>query len=271
MQHLGDVVDRRRVGRRDDTVDVNVAHQGDLVLQRFGDIAIGPQDQRVGGDTDAAQRGHRVLGRFGLELARGRQVGNQRDVQEEAVLPAHLVAYLSGGLQERLGFDVADGAADLGDDDVGPDALGVGFGHRQDPALDLVGDVRDHLDGVAEVLTASLAGDHPRIHLTRRHIGRTGQVAVQEALVVPDVEVGLGAVLGDEDLAVLERVHRAGVDVEVRVEFLHRHLQPAGGQQLAEAAGGQALAQRGDDAAADEEMLGGGLRMLAQRWQEQPP
>ena len=45
---------------------------------------------------------------------------------------------------------------------------------------------------------------------------------------MPDVEVGLGAVVGDEDLAVLERVHRPGVDVEVRVELLHRHAQAAG-------------------------------------------
>ena len=54
------------------------------------------------------------------------------------------------------------------------------------------------------------------------------QVAVEEPLVVADVEVGLGAVLGDEDLAVLERVHRAGVDVEVGVELLHHHPQAAG-------------------------------------------
>ena len=53
---------------------------------------------------------------------------------------------------------------------------------------------------------------------------------------MPDVEVGLGAVLGDEHLAVLERVHGAGVDVEVGVELLHRDLQAPRGQQLAEAA-----------------------------------
>ena len=121
--------------------------------------------------------------------------------------------------------------------------VGVGRGHRQDAALDLVGDVRDDLDGVAEVLAAPLLGDHRRIHLSRRHIRRAGQVAVQEALVVADVEVGLGAVLGDEHLAVLERVHGARVDVEVGVELLHRHLQAPRGEQLAEAGRGQALAE----------------------------
>ena len=40
-----------------------------------------------------------------------------------------------------------------------------------------------------------------------------------EALVVAEVEVGLGAVVGDEDLAVLVRAHRARIDVEVGIEL----------------------------------------------------
>ena len=80
---------------------------------------------------------------------------------------------------------------------------------------------------------------------------------------MPDVEVGLGAVLGDEHLAVLERVHGARVDVEVRVELLHRDLQTARGQQLSEARRGEALTERRSHAAADEEVLGRGLRVLA--------
>jgi hypothetical protein len=40
-------------------------------------------------------------------------------VQEEDVVAAEVVADLTGGLEERQRLDVADGAADLGDDDVG--------------------------------------------------------------------------------------------------------------------------------------------------------
>src|SRR3712207_9031303 len=65
----------------------------------------------------------------------------------------------------------------------------------------------------------------------------------EEALVVTDVEVGLGAVLGDEDLAVLERVHRPGVDVEVGVQLLHGDPEAPAGQQRAQRAGGQPLAE----------------------------
>ena len=83
-------------------------------------------------------------------------------------------------------------------------------------ALDLVGDVRDDLHGVAEVLAAALLGDHRRVDLAGGDVRRLAQVDVEEPLVVPDVEVGLGAVVGHEDLAVLERVHRAGIDVEIR-------------------------------------------------------
>ena len=49
---------------------------------------------------------------------RRRDVGHQRDVQEEAVVPADLVPHLADGLQEGQRLDVADRAADLGDDDV---------------------------------------------------------------------------------------------------------------------------------------------------------
>ena len=94
------------------------------------------------------------------------------------------------------------------------------------------------------------------VDLAGGDVRRAVQVGVEEPLVVADVEVGLGAVVGDEDLAVLERVHRAGVDVEVGVELLHRDAQAAGAQQVAEARGGQALAERGGDAAGDEDVLG---------------
>ena len=63
------------------------------------------------------------------------------------------------------------------------------------------------------------------------------QVLVDEPLVVAEVEVGLAAVVGDEHLAVLERVHRARVDVDVRIELLHRDPQAAELEQPAERAG----------------------------------
>jgi len=60
---------------------------------------------------------------------------------------------------------------------------------------------------------------------------------------VTDVQVRLGAVVGDEHLAVLERVHRARIDVQVRVQLLHRDPQAARSQETSEGGGRQALTQ----------------------------
>jgi hypothetical protein len=136
---------------------------------------------------------------------------------------------------------------------------GSSFGASGEPAasalLDLVGDVRDHLDRVAEVLTAALLGDDLAVDLAGRDVGRAVQVAVEEALVVADVEVGLGAVLGHEDLAVLERVHGARIDVEVRVQLLHRDAQAARAEEASEAGGREALAERRGDASGHEDVF----------------
>ena len=92
--------------------------------------------------------------------------------------------------------------------------------------------MRDHLDGLAQELAAALLGDDVGVHLAGGHVASGGEVAVQEALVVAEVEVGLRTVLGDEHFAVLEGVHGARINVQVRIQLLHRYAQTTGGQQL---------------------------------------
>ena len=121
--------------------------------------------------------------------------------------------------------------------------------------LDLVGDVRDDLHGVAEVLAATLLGDDRRVDLAGGDVRRLAELDVEEALVVADVEVGLGAVVGDEDLAVLERVHRARIDVQVGVELLHDDAESARSEEVAQAGGRESLAQRGNDTTGHEDVL----------------
>src|SRR5690606_22727208 len=144
----------------------------------------------------------------------------------------------------------ADGAADLGDDDVD-----LRTGHGPDPVLDLVGDVWDHLDGVAQVVAAPLLGDDAGVDLTGGHVGRPDQVDVEEALIVADVEVGLGAVVGDEDLPVLEGVHGSRIDVQVRIQLLHGDPQTACREQIAQTGCSEPLAQGRYDAPGDENVL----------------
>jgi hypothetical protein len=73
-------------------------------------------------------------------------------MQVDDVLGPDLAPELADRLEERLRLDVADRAADLGDHDVRVARLG----DRADPRLDLVRDVRDHLNSRAEVLALPL-------------------------------------------------------------------------------------------------------------------
>src|SRR5712691_1295079 len=71
-----------------------------------------------------------------------------------------------------------------------------------------------------------------------------------------DVEVGFGSVVGDEHLAVLERVHRAGIDVDVRIELLHDDAQAARTEESAEGRSGEPFAEARGDASGNEDVLG---------------
>ena len=152
QRHLVD-----RVGRlgRDDRLGGDVGEQGDLLADLVADRVVAAEHDHVGLDTDAAQLLDRVLRGLGLELAGRGEGRQQRHVDVQDVGPPDVLAHLADGLEERQRFDVADGPADLDDDHV---RVAVAR-DPADPFLDLVGDVRDHLDGAAEVVAAPLLGD----------------------------------------------------------------------------------------------------------------
>ena len=122
--------------------------------------------------------------------------------------------------------------------------------------LDFVGNVRDDLDGVAEVFAAAFLCDNGGVDLAGGHVSGLVEVFVQEALVVSDVEVGFSTVVGDKDFTVLEGVHRTGVNVQVGVELLHGHREATCAKKLTEGRGRQALTERRCNAAGHENLAG---------------
>jgi len=99
------------------------------------------------------------LGGLGLELLRGLDERHQGEVDVDDVVLAHVLLELAHRLEEGQPLDVADGAPDLDDHHVHPG------GHLPDRRLDLVGDVRDDLDGAAEIVPAALLLDHGSVDL----------------------------------------------------------------------------------------------------------
>ena len=191
-----------------------------------------------------------MLRGLALELAAAGDGDDERNVDEEDVSSPFFRRDLPDRFKERLALDVAHRATDLRDAHVG-----LAVVHGVDAAFDLVGDVRNDLHRAAEVAALPLAVEDAPVDLA----GGDGSVRVQrlihEALVVAEVQVGLRAVVGDEALAVLVGTHRAGVHIEIGVEFLVLHAQPALLQQAAERRRADALAEAGHHAAGDKNVL----------------
>ena len=240
------LVDRAQILRGNHRLGTHVAEQRQLGAFLFRDRPLGPADQDIGGDADRAQFLDAVLGRLGLQLAAGLHIGQQGQVHEDA-LPARLVlAELADRLEKRQPFDIADGAADLTEHEIDLVLAGA------DEILDLVGDVGDHLDGLAQVIAAAFLFQHVGIDPPGRDRIRHPRRDAGESLVMAQVQVGLGAVIGDEDLAMFEGRHGAGIDVEIGVELAQPHRIPARLQQRPQCRRGEAFAERGHHTAGNK-------------------
>ena len=225
LGHGVDVVD---VARLDHGAFAHVAEQAELAPLFLGDRPVGAAQQDVRLDADRAQFLDRVLGRLCLQFAGARDERQQRQVNVDGVVARQIVLELADRLEERQALDVADGAADLAQHEV---ELVVAV---EDEFLDRVGDVRDHLDGGAEIVAAPLLGQDVLIDAPGGDVVGLGGRTPGEALVVAEVEVGLGAVVGHEHFAVLIRRHRSGIEVEIGVELAKPDLVAARLQQRTE-------------------------------------
>ena len=116
--------------------------------------------------------------------------------------------------------------------------------------------MRDDLHRLAEVVAAALLGDDRRVDLARRVVAVLGEHgAGGEALVVAEVEVGLGTVLGDVDLAVLVGRHGPRIDVEVGIQLLVLDPDAAPLQEQTDGGAGEALAEARDHTPGHEDVL----------------
>src|SRR6266853_2458766 len=250
VQHPGNPVDRVRVPDGDDGIGLNVCKQGDLFLFVLGDGPVGAAQERIGLDADPTQLLHRVLRGLGLDLARTFDERHERQVDVAGVVRAELQPHLPHRFEERQRLDVPDRAADLDDRHF---RLACAARNER---LDLVGDMRDHLHRAAEVVAAALFSYHRIVDLAGGEVVVAVHPCRLETLVVAQIEVGLGAVLGNEHLPVLKGAHRAGIDVDVRVELEESDFDAARFEDRGEGGGGYPLPQRGNHTARHEHILG---------------
>src|SRR6185437_7945575 len=234
------------IARLDHCVFTHVAKKRELAPLAFGNGSVGAAEQNIGLNTDRSQFLNRMLGRLCLEFARAGNKGKQREMYVNRMPAWQIISELADGLEERQAFDITYRPADLAKHEV------KAIVALADEILDRVGNVRDYLDGGTEVVASPLPGENVLVNPTGRDVVVARRRTSCEALVVAEIEVGFGAVIRDENLAVLVRRHSAGIDVQVGSELTQPDLGSASLKDRAERRRSKTLAERGNHAAGDE-------------------
>ena len=191
-----------------------------------------------------------MLGGFGLELSGGFQIRDISKVDAKGIA-AQFPAQLTDGLQVRGTLNVSDGAANFGDNKVKLTALRVG----PDAVFDFVGNVRNHLDGLSQIVSAAFLLNHRLVNLTGGNGVVHRSTDARVTLVMAQVQIGLHTVFRHIAFPVFVGVQRARIDVDVRVEFLDGNRIAARLEKTADAGRNDSFTQGGDYASCHENKL----------------
>ena len=220
---------------------------GHLLAQFVAQVVLCAQHQHLRLNAQPLQLLHAGLRGFGLQFACCCQIGHVGQVYVQCPLRPQLPAQLSDGFEKGLALNVADGAANLCDDKVIPtlslSSSGGAGGGFQHPSLYLVRNMRHHLDGLAQIVATTLALDDTQIDAARGDAVVASGLNASEPLVVSQVQVGLHTVCRYVALAVLVRVQRAWVNVDVGVELLDGDVVATRLQQFSQRGRDNAFAQ----------------------------
>jgi len=165
-----------------------------------------------------------MLGGFGFDFPCGCNVGNQRQVHEQCPGRPQLQFQLPDGLKKRLALNVTGGAPDLDHSNISP------VGAFNNTAFDFVGDVGNNLHRATQIIASPLLAQHRVVDPAGSKVIALAHGGSGKAFVVTQVQVRLGTVVGHEYLAMLERTHGSGIEVDVGIQFQQRDLQATGFQ-----------------------------------------
>ena len=124
------------------------------------------------------------------------------------------------GLEEQNVLILTDSSTNLDEGDIGLGCLGSGF----DAANNFLGHMRHYLNAFTAVLKITFLFDHRLVNTTRGHVIDLGNVDVEIAFVGTNILISLIAIDSHKHFAVLNRIHRTSVHVDVRVDLNGCHL-----------------------------------------------
>ena len=268
LHHQWNLINAVRIQILKDMAARDIAEQRNLILQILRHLHLGTADNDIGTDSHLLKRLHAHLGGFGLHFCGTVQVGNQRHMDHAGIVGPLLLLELTDGFKERLGLNVADRSADLNDGNR--HILRTDFHIRSlfllrlfcrigllciESGLNLVGDMRNHLNGSSAVISMSFLIDDGPVHLSGGDVGIVIQILVDKTLIVSKIQIRFRSVVRYKHLPVLNRIHRAGIHIQIRIKLLHGDMIASRLQKSSERSRCNSLSKSGNNASADKYIL----------------
>ena len=210
----GHIIDAWHVFALNHTFEIDITERCHLLTHAIRQVLLGTEHEHIGLNTHTLHLLDRMLSRLGLKFVGSLEIRHIGEMHAHRLV-AKFPAKLTDGLKEWSTLDVANRTANLGDDEV---ELIIIAPHSM---LDLVGDVRNHLNGLAKIVATTLTVDDGLVDpaSSDRIVARCADAS--ETLIVAKVEVGLHAIDSHIALTMLVWVERTRVDVDIWVELLY--------------------------------------------------
>ena len=205
------LINRVGVQKRNNRSELNVSEQRNLAPRPLVDIDRAATQQHFRLQADRAQLLDRMLGGLCFDFTCRGDVRNQGEVHQQCPGSAQLQFQLPNGLEERLALNITCGPANFYNSHISA------VRPLDHPSLDLIRDMGNDLYRPAKVIPAPLFAQHRVVDPAGGEIVALGHCRPGEALVVAQIQVCFGAILGNKHLTVLKRTHGAGVNVDVGI------------------------------------------------------
>ena len=116
--------------------------------------------------------------------------------------------------------------------------------------------MRNDLHRTSAVVPVPFLVENRPVYFSARHVGIEVQVLIDEALIMPQIQVCLRPVIGHKDLSVLDGVHGSRVHIQIWIQLLHGHMIPSCLEQASERGSRDSFSKTGDDTSGDKYVPG---------------
>src|SRR3989338_8815691 len=134
-------------------------------------------------------------------------------MDKQGTLMPQLDTHLANSLQKRQRLDITDSSANLNHGHV------ISIRAQLDTALDLIGNVRNHLHCCAQIIAMPFFLNYVFIDTPRRKIISFSHGRADETLIMSQIKISFSPIMGDKNLTMLKGTHSPRIDINIRVEF----------------------------------------------------